>query len=95
MAVRKISPIGKHRTGDASSTRLVDEMLSRYVSWREHAAAVADAYRQWAAAPADEEADGFSAYLAALDLEESSANRYAVLVADVERSLTRDRGQST
>ena len=95
MAVRKVSPIGKHqRHGACPPTELIDEMLSGYVSWREHAAAVTYAYRQWSVAPAAEEASRFSAYLAALDLEESSANSYAVLVADVERSLNRDRGQS-
>ena len=90
MAVRKISPTSKHKPDTVcAAADLVDEMLSRYVTWREHAAAVANAYRQWAAAPADEEAGRFSAYLAALDLEESSAGTYALTVADVERSLHR------
>jgi hypothetical protein len=94
MAARKVSPIGKSQHQSAfPAAELVDQMLGRYVSWREHAAAVADAYRQWSAAPADEEPSRFSAYLGALDLEESSAKSYALLVADVERSLHRDRGQ--
>jgi hypothetical protein len=94
MAARKVSPIGKRQHESAfPAAELVDQMLGRYVSWREHAAAVADAYRQWSAAPAAEESSRFSAYLGALDLEESSARSYALLVADVERSLHRDGGQ--
>jgi hypothetical protein len=67
-------------------------MLSRYIDWRRRAAAVADAYRHWSGAPADENASRFSAYVAALDLEEASAKSYAVQVADVERFLI-DAGQ--
>jgi hypothetical protein len=95
MAGRKVSPIGEHQHGSAfPAAELVDQMLSRYVSWREHAAAATDAYRRWCAAPADERAARISAYLAALDLEESSAKSYAALVAAVERSLSHGRAQS-
>jgi hypothetical protein len=94
MAARKVTPTRKRRLEPAfPPAELVDRLMSRYVSWRERAAAVADAYRQWSDAPADERASRFAAYLGALDLEESSAHSYALLVADVERSLHHDRGQ--
>jgi hypothetical protein len=66
---------------------VVDKLLARYVDWREDASAVADAYRGWCEAPAGEKTWRFSAYMAALDDEESSAKTYAVEVAEVERSL--------
>lgn len=88
MAVRKTSPVDGHESDAAcAATGLVDAMLSRYITWREDAAAVTDAYRQWCEASVAESASRFSAYLAALDREESSARGYAVGVADVERSL--------
>lgn len=91
MAVRKTSPAG---TSGPDTTppalELVDAMMSRYVQWREHAAAATDAYSEWSAAPAGEKASRFAAYFAALDREEASAGTYAVAVADVERSLHYD-----
>jgi hypothetical protein len=83
MAVRGKPPIARHK-GEAScpTAELVGRMLSQYVDWREHAAAVGDAYRYWSAAPAADEAWRFSAYLAALDLEASSAGGYALAMAD-------------
>ena len=75
-----------------AAAELVDEMLSRYIDWREHAAAVRDAYKHWSAAKAPDKGWRFAAYLGALDLEEWSARRYAVAVAGVERSL--HRGQT-
>jgi hypothetical protein len=66
---------------------LVDELLSRYVDWREDALAVADAYTRWSSAPAGEQPWRFVAYVAALDLEEASAKSYAVAVTELESSL--------
>jgi hypothetical protein len=66
---------------------LVDEMLAYYIDWRRDAAAVADAYSRWCFAPGGEEASRFSAYMAALDREESSAASYAVVVREVEHAL--------
>jgi hypothetical protein len=68
---------------------LVDDMLDRFVDWREGAAAVVDAYRRWCEAPLCDEAWRFGAYLAALDQEESAAKSYAVVVADLDRWLQR------
>jgi hypothetical protein len=70
-------------------------MLASYVEWREDAAAVAEAHRRWSSAPADEAAWHYSAYMAALDQEESSAKRYAGALRDVERWLQpRERTRS-
>jgi hypothetical protein len=92
MSLRRTPPL--RRDGDQASfpaTELLDEMLSRYIDWREHAAAVRNAYEHWSAAEVGDRAWRFVAYRAALDLEEWSAGRYAVAVAGVERSLHRGR----
>jgi hypothetical protein len=47
----------------------VDELLARYVEWREDAAAVAVAHRRWRSAPVGERAMAFAAYSAAVDQE--------------------------
>jgi hypothetical protein len=70
---------------------LVDEMLARYVDWREDAAAVADAYARWCEAPAREGAWRFSAYMAALEREESAAISYASILTDLQRTLPSSR----
>lgn len=77
---------GKRASG-WSVDGLVDEMLAYYIDWRRDAAAVADAYSRWCFAPGGEEASRFSAYMAALDREESSAASYAVVVREVEHAL--------
>jgi hypothetical protein len=90
MAPRKISPTDATGVATAGLARdLVDQMLNRYVAWRERAAAAGEAYAQWCAARSTEEASRFVAYMAALGLEESAAGSYAVAVADVERLLHR------
>jgi hypothetical protein len=68
-------------------SRLVDEMLDRYVEWREDATAVAECYRRWSGAPAREEAWRFSVYMAALEQEESAADTYAAVIAELDRWL--------
>jgi hypothetical protein len=70
-------------------SRLVDEMLDRYLEWREDATSVAECYRRWSGAPAREEAWRFSVYMAALEQEESAACSYASVVAELERWLRR------
>jgi hypothetical protein len=83
--LRSRDAVGEVPAGDAA--RLVDDMLDRYVEWREDAVAVAEAYRRWSGAPARERAWRFSAYMAALEQEESTARSYAVLVAGVNSWL--------
>jgi hypothetical protein len=88
MATSRLRSRGKSGEVPAGAgARLVDDMLDLYVDWREDAAAVADAYTRWSAAPARERAWRFSAYMAALEQEESTARSYAVVVADVDRWL--------
>ena len=84
--------IRSHEESDSNiSSRidgLVDEMLAHYIDWRHDTAMVADAYRHWSNSTAGEEgALRFSAYMAALALEESSATAYAAITIEVERAL--------
>lgn len=83
MATARISSDGL--VGPAA--RLVDEMFASYVDWREDADAVSDAYTRWSDAPRGERAWRFSAYLAALEQEQSAAKTYALAITDVVRSL--------
>ena len=95
MAVsRTPSKDGSTGTPDSLTDGLVDEMLAYYIDWRRDAAAAADAYRMWSDPPAGEEAIRFSAYLAALDQEESSALRYALVFREVESALRHDGSTS-
>lgn len=71
----------------APMPRLVDEMLDRYVEWREDADAVRAAYGGWSGAPAREKAWRFSVYMAALEQEESAATSYASVVGELDRWL--------
>ena len=88
MAARKTSPAGTQKCTTAHHPAdPVDEMLSRYIDWREIAAASADAYRQWSEAPRAEKDRRLAAYLAALELEESAAGAYALAVAGLQRAL--------
>jgi hypothetical protein len=73
-------------------SRLVDEMLDRYVDWREDAIAVTECYRRWSGAPRGEKAWRFCVYLAALEQEESAAKSYAAVVGELDRSLGRWSG---
>jgi hypothetical protein len=66
---------------------LADEMLAYYMDWRADAAAVADAYSVWQRAPAAREAAHFGAYMTALDNEEASAARYAMVVKNLDRAV--------
>jgi hypothetical protein len=75
---------------DSMTDGLVDELLVYYIDWRHDAKAAEDAYRQWSTAPAGEERLRFSAYMAALDQEESSAAQYALVLREVERAVQSD-----
>ena len=68
-------------------SRLVDEMLDRYVEWREDATAVDAAYLEWSGAPAHARAWRFSVYMAALEQEEAAANSYADVVGELDHRL--------
>src|SRR5258705_10084076 len=51
---------------------LIDEVMERYVEWREECATVYDAYANWSNAPMEETDLPFAAYTAALDREPSA-----------------------
>ena len=70
--------------GSWSADSRVYEMLSRYVDWHEDALAVADAYGRWSSAPEGQKSWRFSAYMAALEQEESSATSYGTAVAELQ-----------
>ena len=75
-------------------TWLADEMLARYVDWREHADAVAEAYREWRDARLEEERLRFSSYVSALDQEEAAATAYACSIRAFQRWLSRSSRDS-
>ena len=64
-------------TDTAFGRWVVDELLERYVSWREECDRVAHSYEGWSAADRGEGALAYAAYLAALDREEHAARSYA------------------
>jgi hypothetical protein len=96
MAMPQIRSQGKtDSTASSLTDGLVDEMLAHYIHWRHDAAVAADAYRNWSTATAGEEgALRYSAYVAALDDEESSAIAYARAAVEVGRALQRDQSVS-
>jgi len=63
----------------------IDEMLERYISWREECAAVRMAYQQWADSDRRERGLAYTGYLTALDGEERAAGTYAGHVERVRR----------
>jgi hypothetical protein len=77
-----MSRLGRSRCpSDADEhEELVDELLIRYVDWREASAAVDSAYESWAGARAIERARCFTTYRVALDREESTAWAYSGIV---------------
>ena len=81
-------------TPGALTDGLVDELLGYYIDWRHDAAAAAEAYSVWSTASRDDEALRFAAYIAALDQEESSALRYALVLREVESAFRHDASMS-
>jgi hypothetical protein len=57
--------------------QVVDRLIELYCEWRSECWAVRSAYELFAAAPVEDRALAYSAYLAALDREESAAVVYA------------------
>lgn len=68
------------RTATDSNTALgqgaIDELLERYICWREECRTIRLAYRRWADSPRGERGLTYAAYLAALDREEHAAGAY-------------------
>jgi len=93
MALPHIPSTGKDgREQPPAVAVLVDDMVACYANWREAAAGVRDTHRRWREAN-NEHRDGFAAYMAALDQEQSAAARYAQIVTDLERWLRRPTAQ--
>jgi hypothetical protein len=65
--------------------RTIDELVERYVTWREESYAVWTAYQQWADSGRGESRLAYARYLAALDLEEQAARTYAGHVDRIKR----------
>jgi hypothetical protein len=55
----------------------IDELLERYISWREECCAVWLAYQRWADSGRRDWGLAYAGYLAALDREERAAQTYA------------------
>jgi hypothetical protein len=73
-----------------TETRLVDNMISAYVDWREACRLVHDAYRSWASATRPRTGVAFWRYTAALEAEERAAEVYAGLVRRAAHLATSD-----
>jgi len=68
--------------------QLIDDVVDRYIVWREHAAAVRVAYEAFARVRTRiERSTAFGALNAALDQEQSAAEEYAEFLAYVTRVL--------
>lgn len=67
--------------------RLVDDLVSAYVEWREECAEVWRAYRQWERALAEDARAAYAAYAAALEREEAAAGAYRRMIERVNLTL--------
>lgn len=67
---------------------LVDQLLERYVAWREESRTVQLAYELWADAVREERKLAYAGYLAALDREQQAARVYAQRIEWVTRIHT-------
>ena len=68
-------------------SELIDELMDRYVDWREQCIAVGSAYERWSNGPSAERELAFAAYRAALDLEEQASLVYADRANRFEHAL--------
>jgi len=62
---------------------VVDAALDAYVCWREACTAARDAYRWWSSAEKADRRLASTAYMAALDREESAAKAYAAAMSEL------------
>jgi hypothetical protein len=85
-ADEKIYPGGPALGWPASD--LIDEVLFWYTEWRDEAAAVAETYRHWCAAPSVERDRRYGVYIAALDREQAAAMTCAIAASEL-RALVR------
>lgn len=74
---------------------LIDELMDRYVEWREACVALTCAYERWASVPVSERVLAFAAYGAALDWEEQASAVYANRINRIVRDSVGARGLAT
>jgi hypothetical protein len=72
----------------ARGRRAIDDLLTRYIAWREECHTVRVAYQQCANDDRGERERAYAGYLAALDREERAASVYADHVDRVRRLCT-------
>jgi hypothetical protein len=72
----------------AFARRTIDELVERYISWREESRAVRTAYQQWANSGRGDHRLAYAGYVAALDREEQAARTYAGHVGRIRRLAT-------
>jgi hypothetical protein len=70
-----------------AGTRLVDELIERYVAWRAECEAASTAYQAWSSETGPERVLWFAAFNAALDREECAAHLYEASVTRLSRVL--------
>jgi hypothetical protein len=66
---------------------LIDEVMDRYLDWREQCVALRKAYERWSNGTVSDQRWAFEAYRATLDLEEHSSDVYADWLNRFEREL--------
>jgi hypothetical protein len=67
---------------------VVDRMIELYCDWRTSCEEVQSRYARFLDAPASDRAAAFTAYMAALDREESACDSYAELVRVIASRCT-------
>jgi hypothetical protein len=87
-----IPPRSYQNAAEASaSERLVDEVVERYVDWREASAAADHAYVQWSNASPSGREPSFAAYTVALDQEELAAALYRTVLERLRKVFPHSR----
>ena len=66
--------------------RLVDDMIDAHDDWLEECLRVRDCYSRWTAASREHAEGAFTAYMSALEREESAAARYRELATRFRRT---------
>jgi hypothetical protein len=66
-----------HQSNSEIKAQLVDELMDRYLDWREQCLMLWKAYERWANCPLADRRLAFEAYKAALDLEEHASRVYS------------------
>jgi hypothetical protein len=77
-------------TDAVGGARLVDEVIDRYVAWREECEAVRAGYEAWSSGAEEEGTIRFAVYNMALDREEWAAGLYAQNTQRLRRFLWPD-----